>query len=436
MERIFSPAGHVAQMLRVEAELARAQARAGVMVTEVAEEIASRCDPALVDVDAIMRDAASSGTPVIPLVQQLTAQLPPSARDWVHLGATSQDVVDTALVLQMREGVGVLLAELTAVGEAAAVLAERHRAAMMPGRTLLQHAVPITFGLKAARWLSSVTRQVGELERVRRELLVLQFGGAAGTLAALGTHGPEVARYLAGALELPLPDLPWHAERDRPAGVVAALGIVAGTMAKIATDIALLAQTEVGELSEGEVPGKGGSSAMPHKRNPVDAMQALVAARLAIGMVPVVLGGMAQEHERAAGGWQAEWQAIPEAFRQVARTVHHVRLALESLEVHTERMLANLTLDGARLMAEALATALRPALGAQEAKRLVGTLSARAAQAQSTLGDVARVDAQVADALDAAALSAALDPARSLGATNEWIDAALRAWQDRAGVRA
>jgi len=271
---------------------------------------------------------------------------------------------------------------------------------------------------------------------VRRELLVLQFGGAAGTLAALGTHGPEVARYLAGALELSLPDLPWHAERDRPAGVVAALGIVAGTMAKIATDVALLAQTEVGELSEGEVPGKGGSSAMPHKRNPVDAMQALVAARLAIGMVPVVLGGMAQEHERAAGGWQAEWQAIPEAFRQVARAVHHVRLALESLEVHTERMLANLTLDGARLMAEALATALRPALGAQEAKRLVGTLSARAAQAQSTLGDVARVDAQVADALDAAALSAALDPARSLGATNEWIDAALRAWQDRAGVRA
>ena len=281
-----------------------------------------------------------------------------------------------------------------------------------------------------------MTRQVGELERVRRELLVLQFGGAAGTLAALGTHGPEVARYLAGALELPLPDLPWHAERDRPAGVVVALGIVAGTMAKIATDIALLAQTEVGELSEGEAPGKGGSSAMPHKRNPVDAMQAIVASRLAIGMVPVVLGGMAQEHERAAGGWQAEWQAIPEAFRQVARAVHHVRLALESLEVQTERMLANLTLDGAKLMAEALATALRPALGTQEAKRLVGTLSARAARAGSTLGDVARADAQVTDALDAAALSAALDPAHSLGATNEWIDAALRAWRDRAGARA
>lgn len=433
VDRIFSLAGHVAQMLRFEAALARAQARAGLVSGDVAEQIASRCDPALVDADAIMRDAAWTGTPVVPLLQQLTEQLPPSARDWVHLGATSQDVVDTALVLQMREGIGVLLVELTAVGDAAALLAERHRAAPMAGRTLLQHAVPITFGLKAARWLSAVTRQVRELERVRRELLVLQFGGAAGTLAALGTDGTRVAAHLAEALDLPLPHLPWHAERDRPAGVVAALGIVAGTMAKIATDLVLLAQAEVGEISEGGPAGKGGSSAMPHKHNPVDAMQALAAARLAIGVVSVVLGGMAQEHERAVGGWQAEWQAIPEVFRQVARAVHHVRLALDNLEVHTDRMRENMTLGGGTVMAESLATALRPALGAHEAKRLVGTLSARAARDGSTLGEVARAEARVTGVLDDAALATALDPASALGATNEWIDAALRGWHDRGG---
>lgn len=430
VDAIFSPAGHVAQMLRFEGALARAHARAGLATAEVAEQIASRCDVSLVNVDAIVRDAEVSGTPVIPLVQQLTSQVPPAARAWVHRGATSQDAIDTALVMQMRDGIGILVAELTAVGDLAAVLAEQHRMSVMPGRTLMQHAVPITFGLKAARWLSVVTRQVRELVRVRRECLVLQFGGAAGTLAALESHGPEIATYLGAALHLSLPDLPWHAERDRPAGVVTALGIVAGTMAKVATDLVLLAQTEVGEVAEGAAAGKGGSSAMPHKRNPVDAMQALVAARLAVGVVPVVLGAMAQEHERAAGSWQVEWQAIPEVFRQAARAVHHVRLALANLEVHTDRMRANLALDGARLMAESLVTALRPSLGAQEAKRVVGELSAAAAGGGQGLGDVARDDARVRAVLDHAALAAALDPARSLGANDQMIDAALRAWRD------
>ena len=434
VDAMFSPAGHVAQMLRFEAALVRAQERAGLVSSEVAGQIASRCDVSLVDVGAIMQEAVSSGTPVIPLVQQLMAQVPPSARDWVHVGATSQDVIDTALVLQMREGLDALIAETRGVGDAAAALADRHRASVMPGRTLLQHAVPVTFGLKAARWLSAVTRQVRELERVRRELLVLQFGGAAGTLAALGTHARAVAEYLAEELKLPLPGLPWHAERDRPAGVVAALGIVAGTMAKVATDLVLLAQTEVGEVAEGAAPRKGGSSAMPHKRNPVDAWQALAAARLAIGVVPVVLGAMSQEHERAAGGWQAEWQAIPEAFRQTFRAVHHVRLALEGLEVHPGRMRENLSLDGARLMAESLATALRPLLGSQEARRVVGELSAVAARGGQGLGDAARADARVRAVLNEGALAAALDPSRALGANDEMIDSALRAWRDAQGT--
>lgn len=430
MDGIFSPAGHVAQMLRFEAALARAGARAGLVPHDAAEQVASRCDVALVDVDAIMRDGAIAGTPVIPLVQQLTVQVPPSARDWVHLGATSQDAIDTALVLQMRDGIGVLVTGLAAVANVAAALAQQHRGSLMAGRTLLQPAVPITFGLKAARWLSAVHRQVRELERVRRECLVLQFGGAAGTLAALGTHGPRVAAYLAEELRLPRPDLPWHAERDRPAAVVAALGIVAGTMAKVATDVVLLSQAEVGEVSEGAAPGKGGSSAMPNKQNPVDAVQALAAARLAIGVVPVVLGAMPQEHERAAGGWQAEWQAIPEVFRQAGRAVHHVRSALEGLEVHATPMRHNLAMAGGTLMADALATALLPHVGRQESQRLARELSARARLAGASLGAVAGADERVSAVLAPAALAAALDPAQYLGNSDAMIDAALRSWRE------
>jgi 3-carboxy-cis,cis-muconate cycloisomerase len=215
------------------------------------------------------------GTLAIPLVQQLVARVPPDARPYIHWGATSQDAIDTALVLQMREGIARLVDDLVAIGESLAALADAHRKTVMPGRTLLQQAVPITFGLKAARWLSSVARLVVTLRRLRHESLVLQFGGAAGTLAALGEHGSSVARFLAAELELELPDLPWHAERDRPASVVVALGVGAGVIAKIARDLVLLAQTEVAEVVEAFEPGKGTSSAMPQKRNPVEAVNAI-----------------------------------------------------------------------------------------------------------------------------------------------------------------
>jgi 3-carboxy-cis,cis-muconate cycloisomerase len=430
VDLIFSPRTHIEQILRFEAALARAEARASLVPAAVAAEIEAACRLEHIDVEAIQRDAIHAGTVAIPLVQQLIARTPIAARAYVHWGATSQDAIDTALVLQIRDGLDVLGGELRRIAEAAAALAAAHRRSVMPGRTLLQQAVPITFGLKAARWLAAVTRQLRSIQTLRGGSLVLQFGGAAGTLAALGPHGDMVARLLGEELGLPVPELPWHAERDRTAGIVATLGVTAGVIAKLAGDIILLAQTEVGEVAEGATGGAGGSSAMPQKRNPVSAVSAAAAASLAIGIVPVVLSAMQHEHERAAGGWQSEWTAIPDVFRHTVRAASHLASALASLDVRVDRMRANLAAAAGTLMSESLATALAPRLGRPEAMRLVGELSERALRDGSTLRESARSDGRVTSALDAAALDRALDPSAYLGNSEQLIDRALASWHD------
>jgi 3-carboxy-cis,cis-muconate cycloisomerase len=300
----------------------------------------------------------------------------------------------------------------------------------MPGRTFLQHAVPITFGLKAARWLAAVVRQLSALDALVRDALVLQFGGAAGTLAALAPNGSTVARYLADELRLPLPDMPWHAERDRPATVATTLGVTAGVLGKIATDIVLLAQTEIAEVSEGFAQGRGVSSAMPQKRNPVDAIEALAASRLAIGVVPVVLAAMSQEHERGAGGWQTESRAIQDIFLHTSRAALHVRAALSALEVNPMRMRANIERSKGTLMAESLAVALARTLPRPDAQRLAGELSAIALRNGTSLSDVARGDTRVRAALSADALEQALEPISYLGTSDDTIDRAILAWRE------
>jgi 3-carboxy-cis,cis-muconate cycloisomerase len=429
-DRIFAVTTQVEHMLRFEAALARAEAGAGIIPGDAAAAIADACRIERIDVAALEQDAAHAGTVAIPLVQQLIARVPVEARAYVHWGATSQDVIDTALVLQMRDGLAAVVRQLADAADALATLAGSHRLSVMPGRTLLQQAVPITFGLKAARWLGALTRRITELRRVRHDALVLQFGGAAGTLSALGANGRRVAELLAAELALPLPDLPWHAERDRPAGVVATLGVTAGVIAKIARDLVLLAQTEVAEVAERAAPGKGTSSAMPQKRNPVDAVSAIAAAQLAIGTVPVVLSAMAQEHERGAGGWQTEWVAIPNAFRHTLRAATHLRSAVVTLDVHPDRMRANLEEAAGALMAESLATALATHVGRPEAMRLVAELVERAVHEHTTLYASARNDARVTNLLTPAALRAALDPASYLGSTVAFVDQALRSWRD------
>ncbi|MEA2596228.1 MAG: 3-carboxy-cis,cis-muconate cycloisomerase [Thermomicrobiales bacterium] len=425
----FSSEAHVRQMLAFEAALARAQARAGIIPSEAAEAIAAACRVETFDIASLYREAALAGTVAIPLVRMLTERVDGDAKRYVHWGATSQDAIDTALVMQMREGLDHILGNLLPVAAVCASLAERHRRTPMVGRTLLQQALPITFGLKAARWLGMLTRQVGRLRELRKRALVVQFGGAAGTLASLGDQGLRVSELLADELGLTVPDLPWHAERDRIAEVAAALGVLAGGMAKIATDVLLLRQTEVGELSEVVVPGKGGSSAMPHKRNPVDATMALASARLAIGTVPVVLGAMAQEHERAAGGWQAEWEALPNLFRYTASTVSRVREALEGTVVHPERMRANLELTGGSVMAEALTTALAVHLGRPEAFRLVQTMTERGLAEGTDLHTIAVADERVRSVLPTEAIDRAFDPRAYLGSTERFIDRAIASYR-------
>lgn len=430
MAAIFAPDTHIQHLLVFEAALARAEARAGVIPVAAAEKIASCCHVELFDVAALYQEAALAGTPVIPLVKTLTNLVETPARRFVHWGATSQDALDTALMLQMREGLALLITSVEAICASCARLAEQHRHTLMAGRTLLQQALPITFGLKAAHWLAQVTRQARALRAHLQHSLALQFGGAAGTLASLGEQGPRVARLLAEELHLPLPELPWQTERDRVAEIAATLGILAGSMAKIAGDIILLAQTEVSEVAEGDAPGKGGSSAMPHKRNPVDSINAVASARLAIGLVPVMLSALPQEHERAAGAWQAEWTALPALFEHTASAVERVRAVMANLHVDSARMRANLEITRGLIMAEALTMALAVQLGRPEAYRLVETLSKQVNSSDQTLLQAAQASEQVTAVLPPAELARALDPASYLGSTETFIDRALAAYRE------
>jgi 3-carboxy-cis,cis-muconate cycloisomerase len=278
---------------------------------------------------------------------------------------------------------------------------------------------------------------VNALNEHRSKSLVLQFGGAAGTLAALGEAGMNVAQRLAGELNLQLPDLPWHAERDRIAAIASAVGVAAGAMAKIANDVVLLAQTEVAEVSEASEPGKGGSSAMPQKKNPVDAMMALASAKLATGIVPVILSAMSNEHERAAGGWQAEWVAIPNLFRHTSSAVNRVRSLLAGLQVDSDRMKQNLEAGGGMLMAESLTIALAAHIGRPEAEKLVKLACSRAAGNGSSLKQAALEDPHILAKLSNEAVERALEPSSYFGMAGVMIDRALDGYHKaKAGVEA
>ena len=323
-------------MLDVEAALARAQGSAH------AAEIAGCAQSELFDVGRLGADGALSANPVVPLVDALRDRVGAEAAHDVHRGATSQDILDSAAMLVAQRALGPLLDDLGGAADAAAGMAERHRDTAMAGRTLLQQAVPTTFGLKAAGWMTALDEAVARLDAVRRERLAVQLGGAAGTLAALGATGPDVLAALARELRLAEPVLPWHSDRTRIAELAGALGEACGAAGKPAGDVVLLAQDEVGEVREGGDPGRGGSSAMPHKRNPVAAVSALACARQAPGLVATLLASMVGEHERAAGAWQAEWRPLTELLRITGSAAAWTRDCLEHLEIDAERMAANL----------------------------------------------------------------------------------------------
>lgn len=428
MRAIFSDARRIQGMLNFEAALARAEARVGMIPPEAAEAIAARCQVERFDLSEIARATAKAGNPAIPLIAALTEQVASEnaeAARYVHWGATSQDAMDTGLMLQLRDALDTLDGDLARLARACATLAEATAGTPMAGRTWLQQASPTTFGLKVAGWLSAINRHRQRLRRLRPRVLVVQLGGSVGTLAGFGALGIEVAAALADDMGLALPDIPWHAERDRVAEVATTLGLLAGTLGKMARDTTLLAQTEVGEAFEPDEPGKGRSSTLPQKRNPVGASVALAAATRVPGLVATMLAAMPQEHERGLGGWQAEWETLPEVACLTAGALAQMTQVVESMELDSDRMRANLDLTHGVICAEAVALALALSVGKSEAHRLVREASHRALTQQTPLREALAAMPEVTARLSGDDLDRLCDPASVTGPAERLIQRVL-----------
>ncbi len=423
-------------MLDTEAALARAVERAGLAVAGTGAAVTEAARAYRFDRGELGRQATLTGNPVPALVRALTGLVSPDAANSVHRGATSQDIIDTAAMLLARQGLDAILTDMSAAADAAAALAGSHARTVMSGRTLLQQAVPVTFGLVAAGWLTGIDDARQELRRVRETRLAVQFGGAAGTLASLGDAGPAVAALLADELGLRLPVLPWHTDRLRIIELAAALAGASAVLGKIARDVTLLAQSEIAEVHEGAgAASRGGSSAMPHKRNPVAAVVILGCTRRAPGLLATLAACAEQEHQRAAGAWHAEWQTLADLLRLTGSAASWAAELLAGLQVDAARMRANLDAAAGLPMAERVAAELGPAIGRLAAHDLVAAASARATAEGTGLGEALLSDPVAAASLGAAGIGraqidAALDPAGYLGATAEFVRRALAAHQD------
>jgi 3-carboxy-cis,cis-muconate cycloisomerase len=430
LEERFSDRARVQALLDFEAALARAEARAGVIPAAAATAIAAHCVVERFDLEALAREAAGAGNVAIPLVRQLAALVEGTdagAARFVHWGATSQDAVDTGLVLQIRGALELIREEVDRLADALADLASLHRATPIAGRTWMQQATPMTFGFKAAGWLDAVLRHRGRVIALGEGSLALQLGGAVGTLGALGDEADLVGKALAEELGLPRPDVSWHAHRDRLGEVATTLGLLAGTLGKIARDVALHAQTEVAELSEPGGEGRGGSSTMPHKRNAVASAVALAASARVPGLVATMLSAMVQEDERGLGGWQAEWETLPEIVTVTGGALHHLTDAIVGLQVDRARMSANLDATQGLVFAEAVRMALAEKAGRATAQNLVERACRRAHEERRHLREVLSGDPEVGRHLPASALDRLFDARPYLEAAAAPIDRVIEA---------
>ncbi len=426
---LFAERSTLQRMLDFEAALARAEAVTGVIPKTTPGPIALCCKAELYDPQEIAEAAAHAGNTAIPLVKFLTAEvkeIDANAARYVHWGATSQDVIDTGLMLQLREAFDLIDGDLAALCATLAKLADAHRATPMAARTWMQQAIPITLGLKFAGWLDALNRQQGRMSAARPRILALQFGGAAGSLAALGDKGLQVSAALAAELKLPLPDIPWHTERDRVAEAATLFGLLAGTLGKIARDLSLMTQSEVAEIAEPAAPGRGGSSSLPHKRNPVSCAAVLAAAIQVPGLVSTMLSAMVQEHERALGGWQAEWETLPQIVRLTGSALHHMMTLMEGLEINAGRMLANLEATRGLVYAESASMLLAGRLGKETAHELLQKASNQATKENRHLRDVLLEDATVRAHFPNSAIVKLFDPLLYLGMANEFITRTIK----------
>ncbi len=428
MRQVFSDHGRLQGMLDFEAALARAEARCGLVPQSAVAPIETACNAGLYDPVTLAQAIATAGNSAIPLAKALgkrVAATSVEAEKFVHLGATSQDAMDTGLVLQLRQAVGLLDKDLARLGDSLALQAERHAGTPMVGRTWLQHATPVTLGMKIAGWLGAVDRHRQRLREIEPRLLCLQFGGASGSLAALGEQAWPVSEALAEELRLNLPEQPWHTQRDRLVEFAGLLGMIAGSLGKMGRDLSLLMQTDVGEVFEPSAPGKGGSSTMPHKRNPVGSAVMISAATRAPGLVATLLSAMAQEHERSLGLWHAEWETLPELCCLVSGSLVQALLAIGGLEVDPERMVANLEQTRGLVMAEAVSIALAQRIGRDAAHHLVEQCCKRAVADGRHLRGVLGETAEIRQQFNDAELDRLLDPASYLGQAKRWVERAV-----------
>lgn len=437
MRRAVSGRAWLQAMLDAEAALARAEAEVGLIPAEAAEAIAVCCDADRFDPGEIGARGRAAGNPVPPLVKALTATVSDVSKEaarHVHKGATSQDITDTAAMLVARDALGFVLADLDGVAAACAVLADTHRSTVMAGRTLMQQALPTTFGLKAAGWLVQVLETRMRLRAVRDTGLAVQLGGAAGTLASLGADGTRVVAGFARELGLAEPVVPWHTARLRVAEIGDVLALAAGVAHKISLDVILMSQTEVGEVAEPTGGGRGGSSTLPHKRNPVGSVLAAACARRVPPLAQTLQYSMAQEHERAAGAWHAEWETLSDALALTGGAVVAIREVLEGLQVRPDRMRENLDATDGLLLAENVTTLAAEKLGRLEAHRLVEAASHRALDDGTSLREELLADPGIGGTLSPAEIDAALDPAGYLGSAGAFVDRALDLYRKEVSV--
>jgi len=416
MRAIFDERAFIARCVDVETALARAQARAGLIPQEAATRISASADPSIFDYEALRAETEIVGYPILAMVRQLSAQCGEAGR-YVHWGATTQDIMDSATMLQCKAAVALIETQLLDVRVALAGLAERHAATVTAGRTHLQHALPVTFGFRCAVWLSALDRHAERLAQARDRSLLAQFGGAAGTMASLGdpANGIAVRAHLADELGLADPGITWHVARDAPNEWVALLAAIGASLGKIAIDVLTMASSEFGEVAEPFVPGRGGSSTMPQKRNPISSELIFAAAKMLRERAALMLDAMLTDFERATGPWHLEWSALPEAFLLASSALHQSAFLLEGLEVDEGRMKRNLDLTGGLIVAEAVMMGLAPEIGRQEAHDVVYDACREALDQRISLFDALMKHQAIVERLGEARLRALTDPANYLG---------------------
>jgi 3-carboxy-cis,cis-muconate cycloisomerase len=425
MRRVFSDENRVQKYLDFEAALARAQGRLGVIPKEAAEEIVRHCNADEIDFDKLKTQTERIGYPVLPVVQQLVALCRDGLGEWCHWGATTQDITDSATVMQIREALVLVEADLEGIADALAALARKYRDTPMAGRSNLQQAVPITFGYKMATVLAAFERHKQRLRELRARVLVGEFGGAAGTLSSLGDRGLEVQAELMKELKLGQPAIAWHTVRDTIAEVGCFLGLVTGTCGKIAFDIKLLMQTEVEEVYEPFHEGRGSSSTMPQKRNPISAVYITALTSVVRQQSAALLDAMVEDHERATGPWEIEWITLPEIFCYAAGALAQTLFVLTGLQVDEKKMRSNLDLTKGLIVSEAVMMGLGPYLGRQYAHDLVYDICRKVVATGRPLVDLLAENAEIKKHLDRPALERLCDPANYLGEAGAMVDRVL-----------